>query len=59
MELNSTKCDTMKKEKIYQDIEYQIGNFEEQKYIDKTEGMTVNEVINMNISSYRDFQSDC
>lgn len=64
------KCDTMKKEKIYQDIEYQIGNFEghpimevmtieEQKYIDKTEGMTVNEVINMNISSYRDFQSDC
>jgi hypothetical protein len=58
----------MKKE--YKDIEYQIGSYaghpimevmtiEEQKYIEKTVGLTVAEVINMNISSYRDWQSDC
>ncbi len=60
----------VQKEKVYQDIEYQISTFEgfpimevmsiqEQKEIEKTEGMTVSEVIEMNISSYRDWQCDC
>lgn len=58
------------KQNVYEDIVYQIGSFEgtpimevmtvsEQKAIEKIEGLTVPEVIEMNISSYRDWQSDC
>ena len=60
----------VEKEKVYQDIEYQVSTFEghpimevmtieEQKEIEKIEGLTVKDVIDMNISSYRDWQSDC
>lgn len=60
----------VEKEKVYQDIEYQVGTFEghpimqvltveEQIEIESIEGLTVDDVIDMNISSYRDWQSDC
>jgi len=59
----------VEKEKVYQDIEYQVSTFEghpimevmtieEQKDIEKVEGLTVSDVIDMNISSYRDWQCD-
>ncbi len=58
------------KEKTYEEITYQIGSFEgfpiletmsieEQKEIEKIEGLTVSDVIDMNISNYRDWQCDC
>ncbi len=57
-------------ERIYEDIVYQVGTFEgipitevmtieEQKEIEKIEGLTVSDVIDFNISSYRDWQCDC
>ena len=60
----------VEKEKVYKDIEYQVGTYEghpimgvmtieEQKDIEKVEGLTVSDVIDMNISSYRDWQCDC
>ena len=60
----------VEKEKVYQDIEYQVSTFEghpimevmtieEQKDIEKVEGLSVSDVIDMNISSYRDWQCDC
>ena len=60
----------VKEEKVYQDIEYQVSTFEgnpimevmtiqEQKDIEMVEGLSVSDVIDMNISSYRDWQCDC
>ena len=60
----------VEKEKVHKDIEYQVGTFEghpimavmtieEQKDIEKVKGLTVSDVIDMNISSYRDWQCDC
>jgi hypothetical protein len=53
----------------YEDIVYQVGTYEgipitetltveEQKDIERS-GLSVNEVIKMNISAYHDWQSDC
>ena len=64
------KAIRVEKEKVYQDITYQVSSYEgipitetmtiqEQKEIDKIEGLTVSDVIDMNISSYRDWQCDC
>jgi hypothetical protein len=60
----------VEKKRVWEDITYQVGNYEgipitetmtveEQKEIEKIEGLTVSDVIDMNISSYRDWQCDC
>ena len=59
-----------KPKKVYEPIIYQVSTYEghpimetmsieEQKDIEKIEGLTVSDVIEMNINSYRDWQCDC
>jgi hypothetical protein len=60
----------VKEENIYQDIEYQVGSFEgypitevvtadeQRDFVNGGYG-TVSELIDSNISNYRDWQCDC
>ncbi len=61
---------TKTEKKLYEPITYQVSTYEghpimetmsieEQKDIEKIEGLTVSDVIEMNINSYRDWQCDC